>query len=188
MLSFQDSAIALQAPHASLTSEEATKEQGSLSELARGTTISFPRYGAPYYNPASTSKYRVLSERRNDQTRIRFEVKDKRKRKSQDLSKVESSRSLSVLKLAEADLTLFCIHAYHPYYCKQRPDCSSSQISDDLLISGAKMSLSGYIFSRFPSILPTLDPAPNPFKLLATVNRKQWMFFLVSFTSNFPLS
>ncbi|KAN0120388.1 MFS general substrate transporter [Hyaloscypha variabilis] len=43
------------------------------------------------------------------------------------------------------------------------------------------MSLSGYIFSRFPSILPTLDPAPNPFKLLATVNRKQWMFFLIAF-------
>jgi hypothetical protein len=180
MPSFQDSAIALQAPHASLTSEEATKEQGSLSELARGTTISFPRYGAPYY--------RVLSERRNDQTRIRFEVKDKRKRKSQDLSKVEFPRSLSVLKLAETDLILLYIHAYHSYHCKKTPDHSSSQISEDLLISGAKMSLSGYIFSRFPSILPTLDPAPNPFKLLATVNRKQWMFFLVSFTSNFPLS
>ena len=36
-----------------------------------------------------------------------------------------------------------------------------------------------YILSRFSTILPTYDPAPNPFTLLRTVTGKQWMFFLV---------
>lgn len=100
-----------------------------------------------------------------------------------------SSSSLTLLKLAKADLTRFYIHARHPYHCTKKqktPHPSSRQISEDSLISDAKMSLSGYIFSRFPSILPTFDPAPNPFKLLATVNQKQWMFFLVCLCSIFP--
>ncbi len=101
-----------------------------------------------------------------------------------------SSSSLTLLKLAKADLIRFYINAHHPPNCtkktKKKPHPSSRQISEDSLISDAKMSLSGYIFSRLPSILPTFDPAPNPFKLLATVNQKQWMFFLVCLCSIFP--
>ena len=41
------------------------------------------------------------------------------------------------------------------------------------------MSISAYITSRFTTIRPSLDPAPNPFKLLASVSQKQWTFFLV---------
>jgi hypothetical protein len=47
------------------------------------------------------------------------------------------------------------------------------------------MSRSTYIVSRFTSIRPSLDPAPNPFKLLASVNLKQWMFFLVCLYQSF---
>jgi hypothetical protein len=92
----------------------------------------------------------------------------------------------SLLKLAETDLTQFYIHARHPFHCEQTPHSPSSHISEELLNSeNAKM---GYLGSRFSSVLPTYDPAPNPFKLLASVNQKQWMFFLVCLCPIFPHS
>ncbi|KAJ5094899.1 MFS general substrate transporter [Penicillium argentinense] len=39
--------------------------------------------------------------------------------------------------------------------------------------------MASYLASRFPTILPSFDPVPNPFKLVALVNRRQWMFFSV---------
>jgi SHS family lactate transporter-like MFS transporter len=43
------------------------------------------------------------------------------------------------------------------------------------------MSIGRYIATRIPTLKPSRDPAPNPFKLLALLNFQQWMFFLVAF-------
>lgn len=44
-----------------------------------------------------------------------------------------------------------------------------------------RMSVGRYISTRIPTLMPTFDKAPNPFKLLALLNLQQWMFFLVAF-------
>lgn len=38
-----------------------------------------------------------------------------------------------------------------------------------------------YIATRFPTLKPPMNKAPNPFKLLALLNTQQWLFFLVAF-------
>jgi len=43
------------------------------------------------------------------------------------------------------------------------------------------MSVGRYIATRIPSLKPPMDKAPNPFRLLAMLNREQWLFFLVGF-------
>ncbi|KAF2401699.1 H+ symporter family protein [Trichodelitschia bisporula] len=43
------------------------------------------------------------------------------------------------------------------------------------------LSIGAYIATRLPRLLPTLDPAPNPFALLALLNTQQWLAFLVAF-------
>lgn len=46
---------------------------------------------------------------------------------------------------------------------------------------GEKMTVSRYLATRIPTLKPPMDPLENPFKLLALLNFKQWMFFLVAF-------
>lgn len=41
------------------------------------------------------------------------------------------------------------------------------------------MSIGRYIATRIPSLVPPMNPAPNPFKALTLLNKQQWMFFAV---------
>lgn len=41
------------------------------------------------------------------------------------------------------------------------------------------MSIWEYVSTRIPTLVPPMNPAPNPFKALAMLNRQQWLFFLV---------
>ena len=38
-----------------------------------------------------------------------------------------------------------------------------------------------YAATRFSTLKPPMNNAPNPFKLLAMLSGKQWLFFLVGF-------
>lgn len=40
-------------------------------------------------------------------------------------------------------------------------------------------SIRRYIITRLPTLVPPMNPAPNPIKMLALLNRQQWLFFLV---------
>lgn len=44
-----------------------------------------------------------------------------------------------------------------------------------------KMGIGRYLATRLPTLKPPMNKAPNPFKLLALLNRQQWLFFLVGF-------
>lgn len=44
-----------------------------------------------------------------------------------------------------------------------------------------KMSAGRYVATRFSTLKPPMNKAPNPFKLLAMLNLQQWLFFLVGF-------
>lgn len=44
-----------------------------------------------------------------------------------------------------------------------------------------KISAVKYIATRFSTLKPPMNKAPNPFKLLAMLNLQQWLFFLVGF-------
>ena len=44
-----------------------------------------------------------------------------------------------------------------------------------------QMTAKEYATTRFSTLKPPMHKAPNPFKLLAMLNTKQWMFFLVGF-------
>lgn len=41
------------------------------------------------------------------------------------------------------------------------------------------MSVGRYILTRLPTLVPPMNPAPNPFKALTLLNLQQWLFFLV---------
>jgi len=41
------------------------------------------------------------------------------------------------------------------------------------------MSIGRYIATRLPSLVPPMNPAPNPLKALTLLNRQQWLFFSV---------
>lgn len=41
------------------------------------------------------------------------------------------------------------------------------------------MSIGRYIATRFTSLVPPMNPAPNPFKALTLLNRTQWLNFTV---------
>ncbi|KAL9084553.1 MAG: hypothetical protein Q9159_005171 [Coniocarpon cinnabarinum] len=43
------------------------------------------------------------------------------------------------------------------------------------------MSAGRYVATRIPTLRPPFAPVPNPFKVLALLNFRQWMFFLVAF-------
>lgn len=36
-----------------------------------------------------------------------------------------------------------------------------------------------YAITRLPTLIPPMNPAPNPFKALLLLNTQQWLFFLV---------
>lgn len=36
-----------------------------------------------------------------------------------------------------------------------------------------------YAITRLPTLIPPMNPAPNPFKALLLLNLQQWLFFLV---------
>jgi MFS transporter, SHS family, lactate transporter len=42
-----------------------------------------------------------------------------------------------------------------------------------------KMSVGRYLATRVSTLVPPMNPAPNPFKTLTLLNRQQWIFFLV---------
>ena len=42
-----------------------------------------------------------------------------------------------------------------------------------------EMSAGKYFATRLPTLKPPMTKAPNPFKLLALLNKQQWLFFLV---------
>lgn len=44
-----------------------------------------------------------------------------------------------------------------------------------------KMSIGRYFATRIPTLIPPMNPAPNPFKSLTLLNRQQWLFFSVCF-------
>jgi MFS transporter, SHS family, lactate transporter len=44
-----------------------------------------------------------------------------------------------------------------------------------------EMSIGEYAATRITTLKPPMHKAPNPFTLLAMLNTKQWLFFLVGF-------
>lgn len=42
------------------------------------------------------------------------------------------------------------------------------------------MGVGEYLATRFSSLKPPMNRAPNPIKVLTLLNRQQWLFFLVS--------
>ncbi|EAW11966.1 sugar transporter family protein [Aspergillus clavatus NRRL 1] len=44
-----------------------------------------------------------------------------------------------------------------------------------------RMSPGRYLVTRVSTLVPPMNPAPNPFKALAMLNKEQWLFFLVAF-------
>jgi SHS family lactate transporter-like MFS transporter len=44
-----------------------------------------------------------------------------------------------------------------------------------------KISAGKYAATRFSTLKPPMNKAPNPFKLLAMLNGRQWLFFFVGF-------
>jgi len=47
--------------------------------------------------------------------------------------------------------------------------------------SPPEMTAREYVATRFSTLKPPMNKAPNPFKLLAMLSGKQWLFFLVGF-------
>jgi MFS transporter, SHS family, lactate transporter len=45
------------------------------------------------------------------------------------------------------------------------------------------MSARRYLATRFSTLKPPMNKAPNPFKLLALLNRRQWAFFFIGFVA-----
>jgi SHS family lactate transporter-like MFS transporter len=43
------------------------------------------------------------------------------------------------------------------------------------------MSAGRYLATRFSTLAPPMNKAPNPIKALMLLNRQQWLFFLVGF-------
>jgi MFS transporter, SHS family, lactate transporter len=44
-----------------------------------------------------------------------------------------------------------------------------------------RMSASTYLATRFSTLKPPMNKAPNPFKLVMMLNKRQWAFFFVGF-------
>lgn len=44
-----------------------------------------------------------------------------------------------------------------------------------------KMSAGTYFATRFSTLKPPMHNAPNPFKLVLLLNKRQWAFFFVGF-------
>lgn len=44
----------------------------------------------------------------------------------------------------------------------------------------ANMSIGRYLATRFTTLVPPMNKAPNPIKALMLLNKQQWLFFAVS--------
>jgi SHS family lactate transporter-like MFS transporter len=44
-----------------------------------------------------------------------------------------------------------------------------------------QMSMGRYLATRFSTLKPPMNKAPNPIKLLFMLNRRQWAFFFIGF-------
>lgn len=65
-------------------------------------------------------------------------------------------------------------------YDKQRNESRDSEPPFETAET-EKMSPGRYIATRFSTLQPPMNRAPNPFKLLAMLNLQQWLFFFVGF-------
>jgi hypothetical protein len=45
--------------------------------------------------------------------------------------------------------------------------------------AASHVTVGEYLATRFSSLKPSMDPLPNPFKLLTMLNLQQWLFFAV---------
>ena len=43
------------------------------------------------------------------------------------------------------------------------------------------MSVGRYLATRFSTLKPPMNKAPNPLRLIAMLNRRQWAFFFIGF-------
>nr|POE94461.1 carboxylic acid transporter protein like [Quercus suber] len=62
-------------------------------------------------------------------------------------------------------------------YHEQRDDANMPGAGEPAV----KMSAGRYLSTRFSSLKPPMDKVENPFRLLAMLNFKQWLFFAVAF-------
>jgi hypothetical protein len=44
-----------------------------------------------------------------------------------------------------------------------------------------QMSIGRYLATRFSTLKPPMNKAPNPFKLILLLNKRQWAFFFIGF-------
>lgn len=68
-------------------------------------------------------------------------------------------------------------HKYNAEYAEQRSDAGRPATGE----TPVKMSAGRYLATRFSTLKPPMDPVENPFKVLALLNTKQWLSFLVAF-------
>ena len=48
-------------------------------------------------------------------------------------------------------------------------------------IHNENMSAGRYLATRFSTLKPPMNKAPNPFRLLTLLNRRQWAYFFIGF-------
>lgn len=68
-------------------------------------------------------------------------------------------------------------HAHSPEYAEDRDDAGFAAAGE----TPEDMSAGRYLATRFSTLKPPMDKVENPFKLLASLNSKQWLFFSVAF-------
>jgi MFS transporter, SHS family, lactate transporter len=52
---------------------------------------------------------------------------------------------------------------------------------DDTVRHHEHMSAGRYFATRFSTLKPPMNKAPNPFKLVLLLNKRQWAFFFIGF-------
>lgn len=67
---------------------------------------------------------------------------------------------------------------YSPDLNEERPNDGAHAMRESHV---EKMSAGRYLATRFSTLKPPMDRVENPFKLLAMLNGKQWLFFLCAF-------
>lgn len=66
-------------------------------------------------------------------------------------------------------------------YSHEAHQTSSRSSDEHKTVDYVGMSPGRYLATRIPTLKPAFDPIPNPFKTLALLNTKQWLFFFVAF-------
>lgn len=69
---------------------------------------------------------------------------------------------------------IYRVNAMAETHKSEHTSASSPDVEED-------MSIGRYIATRIPTLVPPMNPAPNPFKALTLLNRQQWLFFSVFF-------